>query len=482
LGGPGRKWRAVLIWMAISVVLACVVLFAPWRWAIGVFLFFIPFNATAVAMIGIDPILVPLVLCLALVLRYGLSLTDRELREEALELIGKEGWLLAFLGYCIVSGLLFPRLFEGEAQVYRNESNVFVLMPLGPQNISVAQIAYLALGGLCFLALRHAVYRVGPASAIFAFVLQAALIGGLGLLQALFGLVGVKIPVDWVVNNEGATLMIGQADAGFARVTGVFTEASSFAGWAIGALALMLFLFLNRILLVTTGVLTAMLVFTLLLSTSSTAYGGLGILALVTAIAVGMDADPRRKDRGLVLLALGGVIGASLLLLIFTADYGPMYSLRLLLEGAIFGKQYSMSALERGQWASSAFQAGFDTYLLGAGYGAVRSSGVGALLFGAVGIPGVIMFALFLAPKFALGFQRVRGPDTAAAAACAVAIAPSLGVLMISGSDLGLWSLFWYYAAVAVGAANRARAGAPAPDSAAAERGATWQDGRRGLV
>lgn len=459
----------MVVWLGISIVLAAIVLAAPWRWAIGVFLFFTPFNATAVAMVGVDPILIPFVLSVSLCLRYALSLGDRDMREEALLIFGKEGWLLGFVGYCVVSGLLFPRLFEGQAQVFRLESDAFwVLMPLSPKNISLAQIVYLLLGALPFLILRHVIDRVGPASAILALVLQAIFIGGMGFLQAVFGLGGIVVPVEWIVNNLGATLLVGVSEGSFSRVTGIFTEASSFGAWGVGALGLLVMLFLNRILPLTTLALAAMLAFTLLLSTSSTAYGGLAVLALAFAVTVGLDGDPKRRERGLVILALGGAIAVAVVLLIFTADYGPLYALRLLLEGAIFGKQYSLSALERGAWANSAFQAGIDTFLLGAGYGAVRSSGVLALLFGAVGVPGLILITMFLAPKVALAMKRVNGPDAAVASACGFAVIPAIGVLAISASDLAVWNMFWYYAAVAAAAGARAARTAPIPSPAPA--------------
>jgi hypothetical protein len=452
------KGAAVIVWLGISLILAVIVIAAPWRWAIAAFLFFVPFSATAVAMVGQDPILLPLVLCAALIVRYGFSLADKVFREEALSLIGREGFLFAFLAYCVVSGLLFPRLFEGETQVFRLESNAFVLMPVGPQNISVPQILYLVIGGFAFLALRHGVYRVGPASAVLALVAQAGFIGFIGLLQSMLGFAGVALPVDWVVNNEGGTMMLGQDISGFYRVTGVFLEASTYGGWGVAALAVVIFLFLNNILPLVSAVVASILALTLVLSTSATALGGLAVLALGIGIAALLDEDRRRKERSMALVAIGAVAGAIVLYFVLTAQYGPLYGLRLLLEDVIFGKQYSSSFQERGAWASSGFQAGVDTYLLGVGYGALRVSGVGALLIGGIGIPGTLLFIAFLWPKIAIAFKRASAPEAAAAAAIAIALIPALGSMLISGTDLALYNMFWFYAAVAAGAMDRVAA------------------------
>ncbi len=443
------------VWLAVSLIMALVILAAPWRWALGAFLFWTPFSGTAVAIIGGDPILVPLIVCVALTLRYAFSLFDRSFREEALILLSREGWLVAFLAYAVVSGLLFPRLFAGETSSFTNINGRFVLLPLGPGHMSIAQIGYLTLAVTSFFAVRHVVFRVGPAAAVLALLAQVVFIGGLGFLQATLGLVGVSVPVEWVVTNEAATLLLNIVEGGFARVTGVFTEASAYAAWGVGAFGMMVFLYLNRIMPQTNLVLSAILGLTLVLSTSSTAYGGLAVLVLAFAFVVAFDADPRRKERGMMLLGLGAAVGIGLIVMIVIAESGPLYRLRLLLDSAIFGKQYSMSALERGAWADAAFQSGLDTYLLGAGYGAVRSSGVGQMLFGAVGVIGTALFVLFLAPKLLLALRPCRSPEAAVAAAAALALAPAFGVLLVSSSDLGLWNVFWYYAAIAIGSWER---------------------------
>lgn len=446
---------AVAVWLAIGAVMVLLILTAPWRWAIGVFLFWVPFSGTAVAIVGGDPIILPLLMCLALTLRYAVSLFDKPFRDDALALLGREVWLLAFLGYATVSGLLFPRLFEGVTQSFTNINGAYVLMPLGPGHVSIAQIAYLLLAGASFIALRHAIYRIGPASAMMALLAQVVVLGGLGFLQAVLGLVGLQVPVDWIVTNEAATRLINISEGGFSRVTGVFTEAAAHACWAVGAFGFTVFLYLNKMATKTTLALSVMLAFSLLLSTSSTAYGGLLFLVVAFSLMVAFDADRRRRERGMVLLGLGAAAGVGLVITIFTADTGPLYSLRLALESAIFGKQYSLSAVERGAWAGAALQSGFDTFLLGAGYGAVRSSGVGQMLFGGVGVLGIAFFVMFLAPKLMLAIRSRATPEAAAASACAIALGPAFGVLLISSSDLGLWNMFWYYAAIAAGAWDR---------------------------
>lgn len=445
----------MLVWLGISVVLAAVVLVGPWRWAIMTLVFFLPFAGTAVAMVGPDPILVPLVLSVAIGLRYCVSLFSKEFREEALILLSREPWLLAFLAYAIVSGLFFPRLFEGETSVFTLSGGMFVLMPLGPSHVSIPQIAYLLLAAIVFFAIRHAVFKFGPAPAVLALLAQAIAIGSLGALQVLFGLVGAPLDLSWIVNNEGAAIIVNAIEGGFLRVTGIFVEASAFAMWGACALGLALFLLINRIYFRACLVVAMILGPVMLLSTSATAYGGLAILALTFSVFVALDRDPKRRAIGLAILTALAVIALIVLGLIFTTDYGPLYQLRLVLEAQIFGKGYSPSGVERGAWAAAAFQNGFDTFGLGAGYGAVRGSGIASTLFGAVGIVGCFFFVMYLAPKAWEALGKARGREMHMGAACGMAMVPAFGVMLISATSIGPWDLFWCLAAVTVASYER---------------------------
>lgn len=460
VSGPARsaQGNGVLIWLGIAAILAAVIVMAPWRWALGVFLFWVPFSGTAVLMLGDDPVLLPLVLSVALLGRYVVSLADPVMRDQAVALIGRERWLWVFLAFATVSGILFPLLFAAETQTFQLQAGAWVLMPLGAQSVSLVQIAYLLLGGLTFFAVRHLVLRVGPAAAIAALVAQAGCIGALGFFQAVVGMGGVTVPTDWVANNAGAVLHLGLLTDGFARVTGVFVEASYFATWGAAALALCFFLLLNRIMPRVTLALTLMLTFTMLVSTSTTAYAGLLLVGGAYVLTVFLDSDPGRRTVGLLLFAFGLLTVIAVIALALSAESGPLFRIRELIDAAVFGKFNSASMAERSAWTNAAIQSGFDTYLLGAGYGAVRSSGIIGLLFGGVGVIGTALFLVFIGPKIMIAFKRRLTVDSGAAAACAIALIPAIGVLAVSASELSFWHMFWCLSAVAASAQERAEA------------------------
>lgn len=445
----------MLVWLGISVVLAAIIVAGPWAMAIRIFIFCLPLAGTAVAMVGQDPIVVPLVVSVALGLRYVLSLFDKSFREEALVLLSREPWLLGFIGYAVVSGFLFPRLFEGQTEVFRVINAFTILLPLTAQNVSIAQIAYLVLGGISFFAVRHAVFKLGPAPAIQAFLAQALVLTTIGLMQAAAGFAGIGFDLRWVVNNEGATIHVGAREGNFSRVTSVFLEASAFAAWGAPALALALFLMVNRVYFVTSATVVAVLGLALIVSTSATAYGGLAIVALAFTLAVLLDTDPARRRFGLALLAVAGAVGAGIVVAIFSADSGPLYELQRIIDAQIFGKSLSSSGIERGSWASASFQAGFDTFLLGVGYGALRGSGIASVLFGGVGVIGCVLIVMFIAPKIVDGFRRNLNAESAMGSASALALLPAAAVLLISSTDLGPWHLFWTFAAVGVAVRER---------------------------
>lgn len=469
------------IWLGVGLALAGIVMIGPLSWAMAIAALTLPMAATMVFAMGADPITLPVLTTLAFCLRHATTLVTKPQREIFLGLIAREWPLVALVGYALVSGMLFPRLFAGMTVVPAQDMARDGFAILGPHLVSVPQMGYFLVGGYFYIALRQSITRVGPMPLVVGGVIQTLAFGGMGFMQAILGLVGVEFPVDWLVTNTHYALLANVEAAGFVRVTAGFVEASSWAGWAAGPLAFCYALFINRVAALPALLAGAALAAAMLLSTSSSAYAGLFVLSVIAVAHVLIDPSPARRSRGLMVLAAGaGVFGAAAGL-ILAADPGQGFlgDLRMMLEEMTIRKQYSLSAIERGKMAQVGFQAGLDTFGLGAGFGTVRASGIIATLFGAVGLPGLILFAVFVAMAARILIVRPRTRQDAIRFAAGFAFMSALGPLVVSGVGLDLTNMIWVYAAIArthwTPNAEAARGTAPSippSDSAPAEAGA----------
>ncbi len=435
-----------MFWLAIAGVLAALAATMPLRWAAGIVVACLPLSGTAVFMLGGDPLVLPLVVTLGFLGRHGVSLLSKPLREQFLALTKNEMFLLAFAGYCTISGLLFPRLFAGETAVIPQSGQAIVL---GPGQTSIVQIAYLLLGVWLYLALRQTMLRKGLEFIIGAILVQIGLFAGYGVVQALLGMAHVPVSTAWIVNNQGYALLTQERIGGFARVTSVFVEASAYATWATGAAALCYALYINRVLPVLSLGMLALVGVTLLLSTSSTAYVGLLVVGLFAVLYAFLDGDRKRHERGLMVVLVGVFLAVLALIFVYSAQDGLLAGLRTMIEDMTVRKGSSNSGLERARWAQSAVQNALDTGLLGVGYGAARSSGLIYQLFGAIGAPGLVLFALAMAALARRVFRRPRTGEDAVVSSGAFALCCTIAAMSASSPDLALPNMFWVYAAIA---------------------------------
>ncbi len=456
------------IWLVIGAALAVAAAAAPLRWGAAIAVLCLPLSGTAAMMLGSDPLLLPVLVTIGFLARHAFSLLIPQVRGQFFSIVRSDVLLLTFAAYCVVSGVFFPRLFEGQTYV-TPQSDAFGAMPLGPWFISYPQIAYLVLGLWLYLALRHAILRVGLEPILNAILWQVVLIGGFGLAQALLGLAGVTTPTEWIVNNEGYTIFGATREGGFVRVTSVFVEASSFGQWGAGAVAFCYALYVNRIRPILSLSLLGGISAAMLLSTSSTSYFALLCIAGFALVHALLDPDKRRRERGLIIVIVGAVFAAAAAALVFSAQSGFLGDLRLMIENMTINKSTSSSALERGQWADRSVSNAMETALLGVGYGAARSSGLIVSLFGMIGLPGLILFVLAFGPIILRAFRKLRTGEDAVASAAGFGLFASFAAMGLSAPDMALPNMFWAYAALAAAplaeraAAREAAQGAPEP-------------------
>jgi hypothetical protein len=137
-------------------------------------------------------------------------------------------------------------------------------------------------------------------------------------------------------------------------------------------------------------------------------------------------------------------------------------------DTVFINKVDSDSYRERTLWNVLAMQTAHDSYYFGAGWGSVRASSFGCTLLGNVGIPGCILFFVFLLQLVRPVFNPRHYARYAMYERSLFAIAIMLVALFIAGAD-AIMPIIWVLFAVATAAKPRrlaSSATAAAPDQA----------------
>lgn len=297
-------------------------------------------------------------------------------------------WIvLALTIYVIVSAVMFPRLFEGQTTAFVPVEGVITELPLSATGGNITQTAYFTLGSLIFFAfsilLLHEENLRFVKRGFFAFIIVNASLGVIDLLAKLAGAGDILLPI----RTASYALLTEVEQAGFWRITGGFAEASGFGGTSLICLAF------SYAYWKATGarfafVLTIILLLLVLLSTSSTAYGGLAILCLAPLASITRSALQNRfTSDDLMIIALG-IVALAVSATIFVLNERLFDPVLDLVQTTILDKPYSESGVERAYWNAKSLQAFVDTNGLGIGMGSSRSSSWMISVLAQLGIVG----------------------------------------------------------------------------------------------
>lgn len=430
----------------VAMILGTVALLAPVRWSFYVIVFSTLFGAAAALSLpglGGASILVPSLLLAFYCLRQFMA------HGEGSVLASVTGasagfWLLLLTVYAVMTAFFLPRLLEGETEtmiVLRSSvgRSIIDLVPLSSSTNNITQSVY-ALGGLFCFAFTFAYLRRGGSSSDL--VNAMLIVGGLNLVFAVLDVVtyysGTAYLFDFI-RTANYALLTGSEKAGFKRISGTFPEASAFAGYTIVLFAFTASLWLDRVRPMVTGLLSGLLLVTLLLSTSSTALVSLAaVVAFLLARSVPASAGVAPRGRPAFLVSIL-VLAPLLCLLAIVAAPGLVQDIGAFLDEMLFSKLDSQSGRERFMWNAVAFQVFQDTWGLGAGLGSARASSYALVLLSNVGIVGTAMFMLFVGSLLLLRCGGGRY-DTAVTRAAKAGLVAGLCEAMISGTvyDLGL--------------------------------------------
>jgi hypothetical protein len=381
--------------------------------------------------------------------------------------------------YACLGAILLPRFFAGETSaltIVRTQAGAgaVVEVPLAPTGGNFTQTGYFLLGVLVFFAASILLLRREQLRSFrLGYIVWASGHAALGLIDFAAKAAGagdVLLPI----RTASYAMLTEVEHGGFARVVGGYSEASAYGGvtlacaifafadWKVGRSRFML-------------ALAVVLLFLVVMSTSSTAYAALAVVGLVVGFRV-LRAFLTDTLSPIDLASVASLMLAGIVILaVYLHDSRIFDPLVTLFEVTVSNKASSESALERSYWNSVSLQSALDTKLLGIGFGSSRASSFVVACVSQLGLMGSLLIAALIYVLIC----RISGPGRSLAdrevislhdGARAAALCGLVTGSMASGSaDPGL---MFFVALAAVLACRRcaeedaATAGGPALQSA----------------
>lgn len=308
------------------------------------------------------------------------------------------GLLTAFMVLAVVISLFMPRLFAGHVTIMGLNSAQPEL--LQPSTTIYTQIIYLTASYCVALA----VSLIGTTPEGRRTIANAVIIGT--LCAVLTGVLDVATHgTNLLAPFRTATyrlLLVGEI-LGSSRIVGLMPEASAYGGLCAGFGTAAYFI--GRVIPADGwwGKLARVAPFLALgmaaLSTSSSAYLGLGMFCVVATLdwvirflrATGQDERRVLFREFAIVLTMLLVVG--LVALLNSKAFAPAYRM---IDLMVFQKSQSASYIERSTWNTVSLRALAQTWWLGVGVGSTRSSSWPVALVSGTGLLGGALMAAFL--------------------------------------------------------------------------------------
>ncbi|UCI29359.1 hypothetical protein [Mesorhizobium sp. B4-1-4] len=370
-------------------------------------------------------------------------------------------WILASLMfYAIIGAWLFPRFFAGQTAVFVQSKirGTVVEASLAPVSGNISQTGYFILGGLTTIALCTLLLHADRLDQIRrGFFLWCGLHAAMGIVDFVGKNAGVG-DVLAPIRTANYAIISDAYEAGFARITGPFSEASSFAAASLACLAFC-YTYWRRTKSPLAQWLSGILLFLTILSTSSTAYVGLTLLCIPVALSMSASVLRGKVERAEILIAVLMAIGAAAIMgfCLYRAD--ALDPFVRLINSTIINKADSASGHERTYWNLKSLQSFIDTSGLGVGFGSSRASSWPIAVLSQLGFAGSLTMAMLLGvlARGLGGVQQRVAPETAAVV-MSIRNAAFAGIIAnsVSGGSADPGILF--FVALAVVSATRASA------------------------
>ena len=356
------------------------------------------------------------------------------------------GYLALFLLTGIVVTLIMPRLFQGQVVVFPMKYSYMADL-LGPRQENFTQSGYVVLSVMT----AFAVFFMADEPGFTGSLLKALLAGGMvcivtGLIDVAAASTGMESLLTPFRNAQYALLTNASVAAGARRVVGFTPEASAYGPMCVdfaAATGLLRTLYAEGPQRMRATIVAISLVVMALLSTSSTAYGGLAVLGLVYAgnwIRRAAFSSPLGQSglMGELLVGLGAIIALLFVMVAYSNLLNPLFNL---IDELIFNKPLSDSFYERSNWNNAAWNTVASTWGLGIGFGSARTSSWFAAVISNTGLIGAAFLGVFLVQTFARRSISRTPLSAELLYALKLSLVPALAMSSVDspGPDFGIW-------------------------------------------
>lgn len=372
------------------IVLLIVLWRATDRNILAIVLFMSIFDAASAlnfGSVGLVPWVASLLLCLLVKIVVGHRPPDslRQANQAAVVM------LIAFIGYAAFSSVINPNLFAG-LMVLKSAT----VEPLGWGATNVAQLCYLLAVAVIFM-LAATRTRAEMEAAIQWYVRGCLVSAFFAIYQLANATMHVPYPEAVLYSNPSHIIFPAYQMNGMWRLSSTFPEASEMAGFMALAVGFVGWeLFTRKI------TLWSLSKFLLLLACALMTFSTTGYLTLAFITVAGLLLYAKQvltagaiAQRTLIV----GIVVGSLMLVAAASPTVRTVSMDAV-RSTVLDKKDSDSYKARTETHGAALETARSTYLLGAGWGSVRPSGLFYVLFANLGIIGVITFAGLIVSLF----------------------------------------------------------------------------------
>jgi hypothetical protein len=339
--------------------------------------------------------------------------------------------------WALISSLLMPRFFQSEILVWPQKAATFmVLTPLSPNSGNYTQDAYFTSAAA--LAISAGIYLT-RADFDLRRLLDMYFISGLmvvfiSLWQFAGNTVGIWFPTNFFLSNPGWALLSNESVGSLIRITGPFSEPSALASYLCGTVGGSGWMILNGHGGMLPRITLAAAAFVVLLSTSTTGYAALLIMASALAAYTMLMGSPGLRKRVIIGFAAIAVFGVACVITVPVIAPGVAKTVATITDDTL-NKQSSSSYNDRTGTDRDSVHEAWESYGLGVGWGSNRSSSLipGLLAgVGAVGVVGLLWFAIAVTLHVSAAHRLAADGTRAIMHGCTGAILGMLSAAVLS--------------------------------------------------
>lgn len=358
-------------------------------------------------------------------------------------------WLLILTVFGVLTAFFLPRLFAGMTEtisvtrVFGNKSFISA-SALGPTSTNITQAVY-AIGGCLAFAFSFAYTRfcAKPTDILKTFLIVGLVNAAMAALDVTTYYTGTSFILD-SVRTANYDFLTANEMGGMKRIAGTFAEASAFASYTLPLFAFAASLWLDKTRYRMAGLVAALLLIALVLSTSATALAGLFLVTTVLLTRTMTSSLQRPEMTRSIWMNVGALACVTVLLALPVIAPTTASDWMGYIEEVLVEKPASSSGQERMLWNLTAWQNFIDTNWIGAGLGSARASSFPLVLLSNLGIAGFLLFALFVGSLLSgrTGWREARTePELETARTTRAAKAGVMAVLITSTLSATVYDL-----------------------------------------